>query len=447
MAPDVVAVVFAGCAVFPSTKRFTGRFAPKPLPLIFTEVPTGPDVGEIVSLSAAWPVMLLPVALAPLDDTAPPVAAAPLADPVIAKVASILMVKVLLSFILWSTDKPCTVMPFPSIVTFAVAPSAGSRFTLVRKVPAPVCMLFKALCVSALWPVAFRLLVAWPAVDCLLSISSPSERPVVVADVAFSVVVEVAALPPVVLLVVFDIVPLGILLDSEPADVVFAELPVDELLLLVTFSEAPPEVRSDDVLFDVLGWLTVTLPPVVALEVSFALDVMAPVSLPVAFELAPPDVMFDSEPADVLLLLVAVPLLLVALELSLGLPVIVWPSVEVPVEPLLPPDGVPKLWLLEPALLLLPVDAPRELLLDMLLLVALDEEFSPVIELPVMALLLPELAPDDGVAVEPPVVALLLLEVAPEGSAPVELLLVALPPEVSFDGPPVTEPPVLLDGT
>jgi hypothetical protein len=160
MSPDAVAVVFAGCAAFPSTKRFTGLFASKPLPLIFTELPTGPDVGEIVSLSAACPDMLPLVALAPLDDTAPPVAAVLLADPVIAKVASILTVNVLSLFILWSTDKPCTVMPFPSIATFAVAPLAGSRFTLVKKVPGPVCMVFKALCVPALWPVAFRLIAA-----------------------------------------------------------------------------------------------------------------------------------------------------------------------------------------------------------------------------------------------------------------------------------------------
>jgi hypothetical protein len=61
--PDPVAVVFAGCAARPSTKRFTSLFASKPLPLTFTEVPTGPDVGDIVTVSAAWPVMLLVVAL------------------------------------------------------------------------------------------------------------------------------------------------------------------------------------------------------------------------------------------------------------------------------------------------------------------------------------------------------------------------------------------------
>jgi hypothetical protein len=460
MSPDAVAVVFAGFAFCPSTKRFTGWFASNPFPLILTEVPTGPDVGEIVSLSAAWPVTLLIVALAPLDDTAPPVAAAPLADPVIAKVASILTVNVLSLFILWSTERPCMVMPFPSIVTFAVAPLAGSRFTFVKKVPAPVCMLFKALCVSALWPVAFRLLAAWLPVDCLLSISSPSERPVVVPDVGAPVVLEVAALPPVE----FDVVPPVVMPDVEPEDVVFAELPIDELLLLVAFSEVP--LLPDDALLDALGWPAVALPLVVALDVSFAPEVMAPVSLPVAFELALPDVMFDSEPAAMLLLPLEVELLdepptvaeappvllllvvafapadvlllpadveLLLVELSLGPPVIVWPRVEVPVEPLLPPE----LWL-EPALLLL-LGEVEELLLEVLLLAALDE-FSPVVEPPAVELLLPELAPDDGVAVEPPVVA--LLEPPPEGSALVELL-----PEVSFDWPPVTEPPVLLDGT
>lgn len=147
IAPDAVAVVFAGCAAWPLTKRSTSRFASKPLPLTFTEVPTGPDVGDIVTVSAAWPVMLLAVAL--LACAAPPVAAL-VADPLSEKVTSILTVKVLSSPILWSTDRPCTVMPVPSNATFAVAPLAGSRFTLVKKWPFPVCMLLKALCVAAL---------------------------------------------------------------------------------------------------------------------------------------------------------------------------------------------------------------------------------------------------------------------------------------------------------
>jgi hypothetical protein len=258
-------------------------------------------------------------------------------------------------------------------------------------------------------------------------------------------------------------------------DVAFAELPVDVLLLVVAFAEVPPEVSPDEVLFDAPGWLAMTLPLVVALDISFAPDVMAPVLLPIAFELMLPDVMFDQELADVALRPVvallaepptvaeAPPVLMLPadVELLLGLPVMVWPCVLVPVELLLPPDGVPKLWL-EPALVLPPADAPGELLLldevEVLLLAPLvvpellpDVELLPVLLLlpakpPVVALLLPELAPDNGVAVEP-VVALRLLELPPEGGSPVELLLVALPPEVSFDGPPVTEPPVLLDGT
>lgn len=214
--------------------------------------------------------MLPVVALA--DGAAPPVVEL-VAPPLIERVTSILTVKVLSLPILWSTDRPCTVMPVPSSAIFAVAPLAGSRFTFVKKWPPLVCKLFRAPCVAALWPVAFRLLAAWPPVDPLLSIWSPSEPPVVAPDVAFAPPVvadgapaELLTLPAVELLTLPDVAPEVVaLLDGVVAPV---EPPIVELLL-VAFAEVPLEVMFDGVLLDVVfdEPVDVAFAPVVALDV------------------------------------------------------------------------------------------------------------------------------------------------------------------------------------
>lgn len=59
--------------------------------------------------------------------------------PVTMKVLSIVTWNLSLPCIMWSTTVPCTVMPEPCMVTFAVAPRSAWRFTTVKNSPLDTC--------------------------------------------------------------------------------------------------------------------------------------------------------------------------------------------------------------------------------------------------------------------------------------------------------------------
>lgn len=130
--PEPVAVTLAARAVCPPIKMATCWPASKPLPLTVTWLPALPEVGDSVSVLDGGCTTGLPVV-----DVVPDVVleVAPEVAPVTAKVASILTVKVSVPCIAWSTFRPVTVMPVVSIVTLAVAPPSGVRFTVVWKLP------------------------------------------------------------------------------------------------------------------------------------------------------------------------------------------------------------------------------------------------------------------------------------------------------------------------
>lgn len=129
-------------------------------------------------------------------------------------------------------------MPVPSIVTLAVAPPSGLRFTVVWKLPLPV--------LPALPPVVDcgLLVTAWPPVE-WFSIWSPSDCELLdvlplLEPVVPPVVPEVVELLLVVLPDVLLVLPVALLpVVDEPELVLFAldpdmlELPFMELLPVV----------------------------------------------------------------------------------------------------------------------------------------------------------------------------------------------------------------------
>lgn len=130
--PEPVAVTLAVCAVCPPMKTSTCWPASKPLPLTVTWLPALPEVGDSVSVSDGGCITGLPV-VGVVPEVVPEVVLE--LAPVTAKVASILTVKVSVPCIAWSTFRPVTVIPVVSIVTLAVAPPSGFRFTVVWKLP------------------------------------------------------------------------------------------------------------------------------------------------------------------------------------------------------------------------------------------------------------------------------------------------------------------------
>ena len=184
---------------------------------------------------------------------------APEVAPVTAKVASILTVKVSVPCIAWSTFRPVTVMPVVLIVTLAVAPPPGVRFTVVWKLP--LLALPPVVLVVDCWLLA----VVWPPVE-LPSMRSPSDCELLL-DVLLP---DVVVVPPVV--------PEDItLLLVEPPDALLFELELPEVL--------PPDVDEPEFVLFMLEEPDVAF-PVIEL----------PVELPLFIELLL-DVLLAAEPA------------------------------------------------------------------------------------------------------------------------------------------------------
>ena len=153
-------------------------------------------------------------------------------------------------------------MPVPSIVTLAVAPPSGLRFTVVWKFPLPA--------LPALLPVAdcWLLVTAWLPVDCWFSIRSPSDCELV-PDVLPLVELDAPPIVPKVVELLLVAPPDGMLelpdvllpVVDEPELVLFAleepdmlelsvmELPEELFIELRLFMELLPVV---ELLLDVL---------------------------------------------------------------------------------------------------------------------------------------------------------------------------------------------------